>query len=78
MTIKIHNDGKGKHQSVEAYITDTIGYNYVQIAGYGASDQDAINDLTLAINTYVKGVNELVNDYMNAKKEYVDCMGNKI
>lgn len=78
MTIKIHNDGKGRHQSFEAYITDTIGCNYVQIAGYGASEQDAINDLTLAIKTYVEGVNTLVNDYMDANKVYVDYNGNKI
>lgn len=61
MTFKINtrNDGKGKHQSWEAWIdiNDNHGSNFnymTNFMGYGATEVQAISNCNKAINSFLQ------------------------
>jgi hypothetical protein len=74
--LKIHNDGKEKHESWEAYCDDIDCER-----GYGATEEEAV--IAYRLNLYklidtISAVRSLLFTQEGvSNKAYVDCHGNK-
>jgi len=70
--VNIHNDYKEKKDSFGATLNEEESYIFMD--GYGASEEEAINDLKISI---LRKIEELKNiDF--SKIIYVDCLGEPI
>ena len=68
--LKIHNDGKEKHNSFEARIYDEDD-NY-ELVGYGEDIPEAIADVKKEIDEEIKRINKLKDiDFTNDINPYV-------
>jgi SHS2 domain-containing protein len=67
--IKVHNDGKGKYQSFEAYITGDI-----DIRGYGETEEEAITELKYKLDELIHTISNTDFNLI----QYVDCKGDEI
>lgn len=66
--IKVHNDGKEKNFSVDAFIDVSVN------TAFGATEEEAINNLKLEVQSVIKELQEI--DYTKIQK--VDCFGLEI
>lgn len=67
--IKIHNDGKGRPYSFQAYLEYPETYNLG-----GENEEKALEALQEEVSKIIAYYNSI--DYSNI--EYVDCLGNKL
>ena len=80
MVIRIHNDGKEKHQSFESSVEFELNQSNVHgnysMNAYGASEEEAIKNLKDAMVNFqvIVGFHKNQED----KIEYVDCLGEPI
>lgn len=76
--IKIHNDGKGKHMSWEARaeVSGTppgvFGFMSFNAIGYGATEDEAVEDLKSMLGSFVSQLNDL--DYSSRTRIKWDGM----
>lgn len=71
--IKIHNDGKEKHQSFEASVFN-VEENNTEIIGYGESLVEALYEMKLKLNSKILELQNINYDNFI----YVDCVGKEI
>lgn len=71
-TINVHNDGKEKWQSFEATVNNTD--DYLDLTGYGATQEEAIEELKKKVDEYIKKLQGI--DYSKINK--VDWAGKPI
>lgn len=78
--IKVHNDGKGKHQSFEASaefnVADSYYHANTTITGYGATEQEAIDNMKSAAKTMTDGIHYKLTTFPAVT--YVDYKGDPI
>jgi len=67
LQVNIHNDGKQKRQSYEAYLDGKAS----NIVGYGASEAEAVENLKIEVANYIMLLQTI--DYSNTVQ--VDCSG---
>lgn len=74
MIIKIHNDGKGKHQSFEAWIED-----FDIERGYGETESQAISEYHKNVIEASNKLTDLLSlPWSGFKREKVDWKGEPI
>jgi len=74
--IKLHNDGKGKHQSFEAYLSDINEH----IGGYGATQKEALVAMMSNLEIYIEKLQAIETVFTGGEYmiEEVDCVGDVI
>lgn len=81
--IDIHNDGKGKYQSVEAKLDIDGSFdimfhnNEMNLVGYGYTETEAIENLNKCLEKIKENLNSVnISDCDNIT--HVDCLGEPI
>lgn len=72
LKLKIHNDGKNKHQSFEVSLDDSESTAY--LIGYGENVEEGKEQLKKQIEKYIQELQSI--DF--EKFDWVDCFGNKL
>ncbi len=75
LEVKVHNDGKGKYQSYEAWVNG-VDCN----KGYGSTEQEAIDDYFKEIKKEILRLTKIKADILvgDIKIVNVDCLGKEV